>query len=48
MTKTVYECPECGDRKLVSHSPTIPPTIWCPCPEDDIVAMNKPYYNTDE
>lgn len=30
VTKTVVlECPKCGDRKLVDHSSTLAPTLWC-------------------
>lgn len=40
MSKTVvYECPKCGDRKLVSHVDTgLHPQIWCGC--DGFVSMD--------
>jgi len=33
MSKTVvYECPECEDRKLVTHNQRgLHPQIWCNC-----------------
>jgi len=33
MSETVvYECPECGDRKLVEHNQTgLHPQVWCGC-----------------
>lgn len=29
--QVVYECPECGDRKLVCHSADMHPQVWCSC-----------------
>jgi len=32
MPSQVYECPECGDRKLADYSANSPtPTLWCSC-----------------
>lgn len=28
---TVYECPECEDRKMVYHTEGLSPTVWCAC-----------------
>lgn len=44
MKSQVYECPECGDRKMVDYSmagkaSTVKPTVWCPC--DGFIVMDK-------
>lgn len=33
MPSQVYECPECGDRKLADYYSTngLKPTLWCNC-----------------
>ena len=47
MSKTViYECPKCGDRKLVDYNQQLPPTVWCSCDESDITMM-EPNPDTD-
>ena len=47
MSETViYECPHCGDRKLVSHTQAgLHPQVWCNC--DGFVLMDIDYERDD-
>jgi len=38
----VYECPDCGDRKLMIYTQAgLPPQVWCSC--DGFVPMDIDY-----
>jgi predicted RNA-binding Zn-ribbon protein involved in translation (DUF1610 family) len=50
MSETVvFECPQCGDRKLVTHNQQLHPTIWCNCGGGNFKTMDvDPESLTDE
>jgi hypothetical protein len=40
MNTAVYECPECGDKKLLDYSEELPPTMWCGCEGFNIMEVD--------